>query len=60
MRVYLVSTFHKLFQIEEFGFIIKFIFQNYLKEFLGLINDSTKVKEEAYEKTIKFWIEKMQ
>ena len=31
MQVYTVSNFNKLFEIEEFGFIIKFIVQNHLE-----------------------------
>ena len=31
MQDYTLSSFNKLFEIEEFGFIIRFIFQNHLE-----------------------------
>ena len=59
IKVYSVSNFNKLFQIEEFGFIVRFIVQNHLKGFLALISDSNNIEKKVYEQTINFWTEKI-
>ena len=59
IKVYSVSNFNKLFQIEEFGFIVRFIVQNHLEGFLALISDSNNIEKKVYEQTINFWTEKI-